>query len=243
MDAVNAEGPPDTEDPAATIAANVAAVRARIAAAARTVGRDPGSVRLVAATKTVGPDAVRTALDAGVDAVGENRAQELLEKAPALTAPGRSVPWHFIGRLQRNKVRALAPWIACWESVDRIETGAAIARHAPGAVVFIQVNVGEEPQKGGCPPDGVGALVDDLHGVGLDVRGLMAVPPQGVEPGPYFDAVVARAEELGLPERSIGMTGDFEAAVAAGATLVRVGKAIFGARTGSPRPPTGPADR
>ena len=216
------------------IANKVAAVREKIAAAAYDGGRDPESVALVAATKMIDVGRIRAALAAGIDAAGENRAQELLEKAPQLTDCRPA--WHFIGRLQRNKVRLVAPWVTCWESVDRVEIGTAIAHHAPGAVVLVQVNVGNEPQKGGCEPAGVDALVDQLRHAGLDVRGLMAVPPQGSPPRPFFDELVALADALALPERSIGMSQDYEIAVSAGATIVRVGHAIFGDRRSAVNP-------
>ena len=177
------------------VAEQVAEVRERIARAAVIAGRDPSTVTLVAATKTV--DAVRVAevIAAGVPDVGENRAQELLAKTEVAGAQ-----WHFLGQLQRNKVRQLAPWVACWESVDRAELGLEIAQRAPAARVLVQVNLGEEPQKGGCAPAAVAPLVETLAG------------------------------GLGLTELSMGMTEDYAVAVEEGATLVRVGRAIFGAR-------------
>jgi uncharacterized pyridoxal phosphate-containing UPF0001 family protein len=132
--------------------------------------------------------------------------------------------------LQRRKVRALAPWVAIWESVDRVELGAELARHAPHAVVFVQVNIGDEPQKGGCARAETADLVAALRDLGLTVAGLMAVPPHGMDPVPYFQDLVALADALDLAERSIGMSEDYEIAVAHGATTVRVGRAIFGER-------------
>jgi uncharacterized pyridoxal phosphate-containing UPF0001 family protein len=157
--------------------------------------------------------------------VGENRAQELLRKTDVAGAR-----WHFLGRLQRNKVRQLAPWIACWQSVDRAELGAEIARRAPGARVLVEVNLGEEQQKGGCAPAEVAALVDRLRAEGLDVAGLMAVPPHDDDPGRWFARLREQAVGLGLTELSMGMTDDFEVAVEEGATIVRVGRALFGPR-------------
>jgi pyridoxal phosphate enzyme (YggS family) len=216
------------------VAARVATVRARITAAATRAGRDPADVTLVAATKLVPPDRIAAALAAGVTDLGENRAQELLAKAPALA--DRAPRWHFLGPLQRNKVRGLAAWVACWESVDRLVLGDLLARHAPGAHVLVEVNLAGEPQKAGCPPARVGALVDGLHGRGLDVAGLMAVPPQRGDPRPWFATLRVLAGDLGLPELSMGMTDDFEAAVEEGATLVRVGRALFGERPQSQAP-------
>jgi pyridoxal phosphate enzyme (YggS family) len=208
-----------------TVAERVAEVRARIDAAAARAGRDLASVTLVAATKTVDPERVQQVIDAGVVNVGENRAQELLAKTAV-----HGARWHFLGRLQRNKVRQLAPWLVCWQSVDRPELGAEIARRAPGARVLVEVNVGEESQKGGCAPSAVPALVDALRGDGLDVAGLMTVPPHGDDPRRWFARLREQAVALELPELSMGMTDDFEVAVEEGATMVRVGRALFGAR-------------
>jgi len=212
------------------VSGNVDEVRDRIAAAAGRVGRDPASIRLVAATKSVPSARIAEALAAGVTDVGENRAQELLAKAPELADGASGVDWHFVGALQRNKVRALAPWIALWQTVDRADLGAEIARRAPGARVLVEVNVAEEPQKAGCPPGDAGALVDALRELGLRVVGLMAVPPRADDPRPRFAALRALGQRLDLPELSMGMSGDFEVAVEEGATMVRVGRALFGAR-------------
>jgi PLP dependent protein len=208
-----------------TVAERVAEVRERIAAAAGRAGRDAATVTLVAATKTVDLERVQQVVDAGVVTLGENRAQELLAKTAVLGAR-----WHFLGQLQRNKVRQLAPWIACWQSVDRPELGAEIARRAPGARVLVEVNVGEEPQKGGCAPAAVPALVDALRADGLAVAGLMTVPPHADDPRRWFAQLREQAVALDLPELSMGMTDDFEVAVEEGATMVRVGRALFGAR-------------
>jgi pyridoxal phosphate enzyme (YggS family) len=208
-----------------TIVDRVAEVRERIAAAAARAGRDPSAVTLVAATKTVDEDRVQQVVDAGVVDVGENRAQELLTKTSVLGAH-----WHFLGRLQRNKVRQLAPWVTCWQSVDRPELGAEIARRVPGARVLVEVNVAQEPQKGGCAPAAVPALVDLLRSGGLRVAGLMAVPPHGDDPRRWFAGLREQAASLGLAELSMGMTDDFEVAVEEGATMVRVGRALFGPR-------------
>jgi pyridoxal phosphate enzyme (YggS family) len=209
-----------------TVAERVAEVRERIADAAARAARDPASIRLVAATKTVDVERVQQVVDAGVSDVGENRAQELLAKTAV-----EGARWHFLGQLQRNKVRQLAPWVGCWQSVDRIELGAEIARRAPGARVLVEVNVGEEPQKGGCAPGAVPSLVDALRADGLDVAGLMTVPPHGDDPRRWFARLREQADGLGLVELSMGMSDDFELAVEQGATIVRVGRALFGPRT------------
>jgi PLP dependent protein len=219
-----------------SVAAAVHDVRARIDAAARRAGRDPAAVTLVAATKTVPAARIAEALTAGVLDVGENRAQELLAKAPALAALTPPPRWHFLGAVQRNKVRALAPLVACWQSIDRIALGDTVATHAPGARVFVEVNLAGEPQKPGCPPDDTAPLVDALRARGLVVAGLMAVPPVDDDPRPWFARLRDLAGTAQAPELSMGMTDDFEIAVEEGATLVRVGRALFGQRPRSQAP-------
>jgi pyridoxal phosphate enzyme (YggS family) len=211
---------------------NLADVRARIEQAAHASGRDPASVRLVAISKEQPADAVAAALGCGQLDVGENRAQELVAKARALEATAPRPIWHFVGRLQRNKVRVLAPFVSRWHSIDRGELVADLARYAPDVPMLVQVNVAGEPQKGGCAPEDAGPLVARCREAGLAVDGLMTVPPLGVDARPYFRVLRALAARLELPELSMGMTGDFEAAVAEGATYVRVGSAVFGPRTG-----------
>ncbi len=215
----------------------VTEVRARIAAAARGAGRDPDAVRLVAATKTVPAERVAEAVALGVTDVGENRAQALLAKADALAAgtstTGSDVCWHFLGRLQRNKVRSLAGTVTWWQSVDREALGVAIARHAPGAQVLVEVNLGIEPQKGGCAPTDAARLADALRRLGLRVEGLMTIPPAGDDPRRWFAALRELGGDLGVRHLSMGMTDDYEVAVQEGATMVRIGRAIFGARRGS----------
>ncbi len=219
-----------TEVTATDIAANVAAVQERIADAARRSGRDPSAITLVAAAKTTASEQVRAVITAGVVDIGENRAQELLAKAPELVHGPISPRWHFIGSLQRNKVKALAPWVTLWQSVDREPLGAEIARHAPGAHVLVEVNLDGEATKAGCAPGEAPALVDVLRGLGLVVDGLMAVPPAGGDPRPWFATLAALAARIGVRELSMGMTQDFEVAIEEGATIVRVGRALFGAR-------------
>jgi pyridoxal phosphate enzyme (YggS family) len=212
------------------IAANVAAVRDRIESAARRAGRDPTEITLVAAVKTVPADAVARALRAGVTDLGENRAQELLAKAPELADVDPTPRWHFIGALQRNKVRALAPWVSLWHSVDRPELVDELARRAPGAAVLVEVNLGDEPAKAGCTREAAGALVDAARAQGLTVEGLMTVPPAGDDPRRWFAELAALGARLELRHLSMGMTDDYEVAVEEGATMVRVGRALFGPR-------------
>jgi pyridoxal phosphate enzyme (YggS family) len=214
------------------IAERVGAVRARVHAAARASGREASAVRLVAATKTVAIERIAEAVGAGIADLGENRAQELLAKAPevGLLDPSGSVVWHFLGTLQRNKIRALAPWVGWWHSVDRPELGPLLARHAPAARVLVEVNLAGEPQKGGCTPEAAPGLVEGLRACGLDVAGLMTVPPHEHDPRPWFGALRDLGNRLELRELSMGMTDDFEVAIAEGATIVRVGRALFGDR-------------
>jgi pyridoxal phosphate enzyme (YggS family) len=211
---------------------NLAAVRERIATAARRAGRDADDVTLVVVTKEVDLDRVRAALAAGAEDLGENRAQDLAAKAVALERSGFAPRWHFIGRLQRNKVASVAPHVTLWQSIDRIELGRSVAAHAPGARVLVQVNLGREPQKGGCAPEAMPHLVESLRGLGLAVEGLMTVPPVKGDPRPWFAELRNLAAAHDLPTLSMGMSGDFEPAIEEGATIVRVGSAVFGPRPG-----------
>lgn len=212
--------------PAAEVAERLVAVRARIERA----GGDPEAVTVVGVTKGFDRTAVDAAVDAGLLDLGESYAQEMVEKVGATDA---GVRWHWVGRLQRNKVRQVADHVALWHSVDRIELGAEIARRAPGAAVLAQVNTSGEDTKGGCAPGATAALVADLRAEGLDVRGLMTVALRGPDgAAACFRTLRTLADDLGLPERSMGMTDDLEVAVAEGSTLVRVGTALFGPRAG-----------
>ena len=228
---------------AEAVAERAAAVRARILAAG-----GGAEVTLLAVTKGFGPDAVTAALAAGLPAVGENYAQELIDKAgviaglgvggdPVAGADPSAVPqWHFIGRLQRNKVRHLATLVALWQTVDRTEVATEIAKRAPGASVLVQLNLSDEPQKGGCRPGDAPALVEHAQGLGLDVQGLMGVGPAGSPDAarPGFRALVRMADRLGLAVRSIGMSADLEVAVQEGSTMVRIGRDLFGERPRRP---------
>jgi len=210
------------------VGARLEEVRERV----RRAGGDTDGVTIVAVTKGFGPEAVAAAREAGAHDIGENRAQEL--SAKWVEGPR----WHFLGGVQRNKVRSLAPRVDVWQSVDRSEEGAAIATHAPGASVFVQVNVSGEPQKAGCRWDEAAPLVEELRRLGLDVRGLMAVGPTGPpeDARDPFRRLAALARSLELPDLSMGMTADLEVAVQEGSTMVRVGTALFGVRPPAGRP-------
>jgi PLP dependent protein len=218
------------------VAERLTEVRERVAAAARAVGHEPDSVTLVVVTKEVDVAGVRAAIAAGALELGENRAQELVAKVEALTGAGEPAPfpvrWHFIGRLQRNKVRAIAPHVALWQSIDRADLAAEVGRRAPGASVLVQVNMTGEVQKGGCAPDETEALVEACRAQGCVVEGLMTVPPAAGDPRAVFARLRRMTDELGLGVCSMGMSGDFELAIGEGATMVRVGGAVFGPRPG-----------
>jgi PLP dependent protein len=192
------------------------------------------TVDIVAVTKGFDASAIAAALACGLTKVGENYAQEAVPKVAAARAAGWTAEVHFVGQLQTNKVRALAGTVGVWHSVDRAPLAIEVARRAPGARVFVQVNATGEPGKGGCAPDRVDDLVGVVRGVGLSVAGLMAVGPTS------GDAAATRAafawtrrtvDRLGLDECSMGMSDDLEIAVAEGATLVRIGTALFGPRS------------
>jgi PLP dependent protein len=219
-------------DPA-RVAAAIAVVAARITELA--AGR---RVALIAVTKGFGADAIEAAVAAGCTAIGENYAQELQRKMAATTARPAV---HFIGQLQTNKVRLIAPLIDVWQTVDRPSIVAEIARRAPAATVFVQVNTTAEPAKGGCSPEAAAGLVDASREAGLDVIGLMTVGPTSgdrIGTARAFGELRSLADRLGLAGCSMGMSGDYETAIEHGATHVRVGSALFGAR-----PTTARSDR
>jgi len=229
-----------------TVAENLGRVRERIAAACARAGRDPASVRIVAVSKTQPAEAVREAVAAGADAIGENRVQEASGKRPLVTG---ATPWHLIGPLQRNKARAALELFDVIETVDRPELAdrlegllAPLGRVLP---VFLEVNVGGEQQKSGVLPGVAPALAERIvagcpH---LSIRGVMTVPPYHPDPErarPVFAQLRRLAREIaaraGLAplELSMGMTEDFEVAVEEGATLVRLGRVVFGERRAAP---------
>ncbi len=224
-------------------ARRLAQIRERLAAAARRAGRDPSPVRLVAVSKTVGLEALREALAAGQRLFGENYLQEALGK---ITALGPEAEWHFIGHLQSNKAKAVVGRFALIHSLDRLSLAEALEKAAArlGVIqeVLVQVNLGGEAGKSGVAPEAVAELLRELRRFPhLRVQGLMTLPPFLPDPEmvrPYFRALRELRDRLaaqnlsdtGLPELSMGMSGDFEVAVEEGATLVRVGTALFGPR-------------
>jgi pyridoxal phosphate enzyme (YggS family) len=212
----------------------VAAVRARIAEACRRAGRPPDEVRLVAATKTIPVEAIRRAASAGVDEFGENYVQELVVKRDAV--PG--VKWHFLGRLQRNKIGRV---LAAADVVQTLEPGSAATRLVARAAerespLACLVEVDFTGRRVGVQPERVTAFCEEVvTGPGVEVVGLMTVPPLDVEPRPYFARLRALRDRVsatvpGVRHLSMGMSADFEEAIAEGATMVRVGQAIFGPR-------------
>jgi pyridoxal phosphate enzyme (YggS family) len=216
------------------IAANLATVRARIAAAAMAAGRRSQDVTLVAVSKTFDADAVRAALAAGQLVFGENRVQEAAGKFPALRAAHPDLELHLIGPLQTNKAREAVALFDVIQSVDRDRLARELAKEMARAGrrprLFVQVNIGDEPQKAGVAPAALGALLALCRELGLEISGLMCIPPVDRPPRAFFDALRALAATHGLPALSMGMSGDYADAVAAGATHVRVGSAIFGTR-------------
>lgn len=227
-----------------SVAARLAAVHERVHAAAGRAGRDASEVTVIAVAKTFPADAVLEAIEAGATDIGENRAQELRDKMAAI---GERARWHFVGPLQSNKVRNIVGRVALIHSVDRYGLGEAIARRAAavgrGQDVLIEVNLAGEATKAGVEPPRAAALAAEIQELdGIEVRGLMAIPPASADPEgtrPYFKELASLRDEVqrSVPSAtglSMGMTRDFEVAIEEGATWVRVGEAIFGPRT--PRP-------
>jgi PLP dependent protein len=211
------------------------AVRARIAAAEKAAGRAVGSVRLIAVAKTFEADAIRPAIVAGQRAFGENRVQEAAGKWPALRNENPGIELHCIGPLQSNKAAEAVALFDAIHTIDRDKIADAIAaemqRQGRRLRLLVQVNTGEEPQKAGIAPQQTDAFVArcrELHGLAID--GLMCIPPVGQVVAPHFALLAKIAKRLGLRSLSMGMSGDFETAIAMGATDVRVGSAIFGER-------------
>lgn len=209
------------------VAARLASVRERIARA----GRDPEEITIVAVTKGFGVEACREALEAGLRVLGENRVQEALGKMEQISGP----EWHLIGHLQTNKVKQAAGRFALIQTVDSVHLAQAIAAREPRQAVLVEVNVAREAQKSGVAPEQAVELVAAVSAL-LDVRGLMGMGPLSGDPGPAFaelrrlrDEARERTGRL-LPVLSMGMSGDFEAALSAGSTMLRLGQALFGPR-------------
>jgi PLP dependent protein len=209
-------------------------IRQGIERACRLARRAPDEVILIAVSKTHGPETIRPLIEAGQREFGENRVQEAQDKWPALKSESADVRLHLIGRLQSNKAADAVALFDSIHSVDRPSLvpalAEAMARQGRRPDCFLQVNIGDEPQKGGCAVADLPALVDLSGEAGLPIRGLMCIPPADVEPAPYFALLAKLARRHTLPGLSMGMSADYETAVAVGATHVRVGTALFGDR-------------
>ena len=228
------------------IRANLERVRERVAKAAERAGRSASDVLLIGVSKTVEVARIRQAIEAGVAALGENRVQEAKEKVAQI---GRPVPWHLIGHLQTNKVRDALELFDVIHSLDRLDLAKELDKRARArgrtVAALVEVNLAGEASKGGVGPDGLGELLDAVAAMpAVKVRGLMAIPPEAKEPDDsrvWFRALRKLGERHGFSELSMGMSVDFEVAIEEGATMVRVGTAIFGPRP--PRPEPGPGER
>jgi len=230
------------------IEANIQNIRQRIAAAAARAHRDPAGIRMMAVSKTVEPERIQRALDAGITLLGENYVQEAREKIPAV---GRGAEWHMIGHLQTNKAKYVVHLFDWIHSVDRLELAQELDKrafqHNRRLNVLVEVNVSGEASKNGIEPSGVPELVRRISALPhLTIRGLMTMPPYSDNPEhsrPYFQALRGLRDEIHaaaipnvrMDELSMGMTDDFEVAVEEGATIIRVGRAIFGERRHSPQ--------
>ncbi len=226
---------PEANLPATTLSDRLHQVRARIAEAVMRAGRPSGSVTLVAVSKTHPVEAIREAMDAGQAVFGENRVQEAAAKFPGLRLARPDLAVHLIGGLQTNKARDAVRVADVIESLDRPRLAEALAEAASkeGRLprLLVQVNVGDEPQKAGVPRADADSFIRDCRGrFGDALVGLMCIPPAEGDPAPHFAWLAACAAHHGLATVSMGMSGDYEAAIAHGATHVRVGSAIFGAR-------------
>jgi pyridoxal phosphate enzyme (YggS family) len=215
--------------------AGLASVRTRIGAAEQAAGREAGSVTLVAVSKTFAVPVIRPLLEAGHRVFGENRVQEAEGKWPELKADFPDIELHLIGPLQSNKARHAVALFDVIETIDRdriaAELAKEMARQGKRLGLYVQVNTGSEPQKAGIEPAEAAGFVTrcrDVHG--LDIEGLMCIPPLEGDPGPHFAMLAALARQAGVTKLSMGMSADYEKAIAFGATSVRVGSAIFGAR-------------
>jgi pyridoxal phosphate enzyme (YggS family) len=225
-----------SKSPTGDVASRLAQVQDKISAAARGAGRDPGSVTLIAVTKTFAVQRIEEAIAAGQRLFGENRVQEAKAKWPEIKERHSGIELHLIGPLQSNKVREAVTVFDVIHTVDRSKIAQALAEEMTRAGkrprLLVQVNTGEEAQKAGVFPahtEGFVATCRDTFGLSID--GLMCIPPFDETPAPHFALLAKLARRLGLKELSMGMSGDFEQAIAFGATDVRIGTAIFGART------------
>jgi len=203
----------------------------QIAAAVRVAGREPADVRLIAVSKTRSVELIEELIAAGQSDFGESRVQEALAKWPQLLARDPAIRLHCIGRLQSNKAKDAVTLFDVIHSVDRVSLLDALVKEAVKSdrspSVYVQVNIGNEDQKGGCPISEVGLLIEAVRASPLPLEGLMAIPPEGVEAAPFFALLAKIAGEHGISGLSMGMSGDFKSAVMLGATAVRVGTALF----------------
>lgn len=202
--------------------------------AARSCGRSPDEITLVAVSKTYDAEAIARVIGAGQRAFGENRVQEAQGKWPALRQATPDIVLHLIGQLQSNKAREAVALFDAIHSLDRMSLAKALAAECAHQgrwpALFIQVNTGAEPQKGGVLPDQAHQFLDECRSLGLEPQGLMCIPPEDEEPALHFALLAELAHDLGLSRLSMGMSADFETAIRLGATHVRVGSAVFGAR-------------
>ncbi len=210
-------------------------IKDRVWRAAQRHGREPASVKLVAVTKTFEEGEIVPVLRQGHCCFGENRVQEAMRKWPGLRQQFPSIELHLIGPLQTNKTKEAVALFDCIQTLDRPKLAAALAseiqRQGKAPRLLIQVNIGLEQQKAGIAPGDAAVFARRCRNeFGLDISGLMCIPPFEDDPLPHFEKMAALRDELGLPELSMGMSGDFEDAIGAGATIVRVGSAIFGSR-------------
>lgn len=219
----------DSQEPDSALVSQVSSNLARIRGRIESAGGDPDAVTIVSVTKGFGEASVKAARAVGLLDLGENYAQEMLSK---LDAAGDDTRWHFLGPVQRNKVGTLARHVHLWHGVDRVAVGETIARERPGARVLVQVNPTGEASKHGCRPEDTSDLVAALRRLPIEVAGLMAIGPQGPPEAarPGFRVVAELGRTLGLTELSMGMTNDLEVAVQEGATILRIGRALFGPR-------------
>jgi pyridoxal phosphate enzyme (YggS family) len=215
-------------------ASRLTSVNERIAHACKVAGRKAGEVTLVAVSKTHDSVSIKRLIEAGQRVFGENRVQEAQAKWPALREQHPGIELHLVGTLQSNKAADAVTLFDCIHSLDRPSLVEALAKAMEKAgrqvPCFIQVDIGEEPQKGGCAIADLPALIGQARAAGIPVVGLMCVPPLGIEPAPFFALLDKLARDNGLDGRSMGMSGDYETAIMLGATHVRVGTALFGER-------------
>lgn len=222
-----------TESPASA-ADRLNAIQDNVARTARLTGRDPATIELVAVSKTWPSEAIEPLIAAGQRSFGENRVAEAQEKWPALVAKSPDVRLHLVGQLQSNKAMEAVALFDVIHSVDRpslvTALGKAMAAQGKHPACFVQVNIGAEPQKGGCAIADLPSLLSDARAAGLPIVGLMCVPPADIEAAPFFALLAKLARDHGLSGLSMGMSSDYETAIMLGATIIRVGGAIFGDR-------------